>query len=381
MGEDRHYDSFGRGMAVLPLPRRKRARRWRRVLAWAAGILGAMALLTAVAVGSVALYDWMTGRQVSLTGRKVTFAQVRADRENALSVPEIFEKCRGWVAEITVTFPDSVAMGTGIVFSEDGYIVTCAHLLEGGAGTVEVKTVDGTTFPAQTVASDVQTDIAVLKVAARGMEPAELGYGGEVLVGETAVALGNPLGRGFSETLTVGVVSARERSVVVERYEMSLLQFDAAVNSGNSGGPLINSMGQVIGMVNAKITRDEGARVEGIGFAVPIDRVVEVSQDLIRYGFVQDRPWLGVVVTQYDGEWPAVQVDSVTEDGAAERAGIRAGDWILAFNGVPITNYTVLNREKDRCAVGDTVVIVVRRNGTDLPVECTLMAMTEADLS
>ncbi|MBQ1706068.1 MAG: PDZ domain-containing protein, partial [Clostridia bacterium] len=109
--------------------------------------------------------------------------------------------------------------------------------------------------------------------------------------------------------------------------------------------------------------------------------VVEVSQDLIRYGFVQDRPWLGVVVTQYDGEWPAVQVDSVTEDGAAERAGIRAGDWILAFNGVPITNYTVLNREKDRCAVGDTVVIVVRRNGTDLPVECTLMAMTEADLS
>lgn len=169
--------------------------------------------------------------------------------------------------------------------------------------------------------------------------------------------------------------------VVIERYEMSLLQFDAAVNSGNSGGPLINSMGQVIGMVNAKITRDEGARVEGIGFAVPIDRVVEVSQDLIRYGFVQDRPWLGVVVTQYDGEWPAVQVDSVTEDGAAERAGIRAGDWILAFNGVPITNYTVLNREKDRCAVGDTVVIVVRRNGTDLPVECTLMAMTEADLS
>ena len=296
-------------------------------------------------------------------------------------MPEIFEKCRGWVAEITVTFPDSVAMGTGIVFSEDGYIVTCAHVLEGNGGEIAVKTVDGTTFPAQVVASDAQTDIAVLKVAAHGMEPAELGYGGQVLVGETAVALGNPLGRGFSETLTAGVVSARERSVVIERYEMSLLQFDAAVNSGNSGGPLINSMGQVIGMVNAKITRDEGARVEGIGFAVPIDRVVEVSQDLIRYGFVQDRPWLGVVVTQYDGEWPAVQVDSVTEDGAAERAGIRAGDWILAFNGVPITNYTVLNREKDRCAVGDTVVIVVRRNGTDLPVECTLMAMTEADLS
>lgn len=381
MGDDRHYDPFGRRMAVLPELRVRRARRWRRPLAWAAGILAALVLLTAVAAGSVTLYDWLTGRQVSLTGRKVIFSQVQTDRENALSVPEIFEKCRGWVTEITVTFPDSVAMGTGIVFSEDGYVVTCAHLLEGGDGTIEVKTVDGTVFPAQKVASDLQTDIAVLKVAARGMEPAELGYGGQVLVGETAVALGNPLGKGFAETLTVGVVSARERSVVVERYEMSLLQFDAAVNSGNSGGPLLNSAGQVIGMVNAKISRDGGARVEGIGFAVPIDRVVEVAQDLIRYGFVQDRPWLGVVVTQYDGEWPAVRVDSVTEDGAADRAGIRPGDWILAFNGVPISNYTVLNREKDRCTVGDTVIVVVRRDGTDLPLECTLLAMTAADRS
>ncbi|MBR5391135.1 MAG: trypsin-like peptidase domain-containing protein [Clostridia bacterium] len=376
MADDRHFDPFGRGMA--PLPRRK-TRRGGRLLAWAAGILAAMLLLTAAAVGAVILYDWMTGRQVSLTGRKVTFQQVQTDRENALSIPEIFEKCRGWVTEITVTDSGSVAMGTGIVFSEDGYIVTCAHVLEGNGGEIAVKTVDGTTFPAQVVASDAQTDIAVLKVAAHGMEPAELGYGGQVLVGETAVALGNPLGRGFSETLTAGVVSARERSVVIERYEMSLLQFDAAVNSGNSGGPLINSAGQVIGMVNAKISRDEGARVEGIGFAVPIDRVVEVAQDLIRYGFVQNRPWLGVVVTQYDGEWPAVRVESVTEDGAADRAGIRAGDWILAFNGVPITSYTVLNREKDRCAVGDAVIVVVRRDGTDLPLECTLFAMTEAD--
>ena len=294
---DRHYDPFGPGMARLPAPEppKRRHRRPARWLArWLAGVLLAGLLLTASGLGSVCLYVWLTGRQVDLTGREIVFDQIRADRENALSVPEVYERCRPWVVTLQVrSAGGGGGFGTGIVLTADGYILTCAHVVDLSDPVISVETCDGSAFDGTVVALDRQTDVAVVHIPALGLEPAELGSSGQTLVGETAIALGNPLGPQFSATLTCGILSARERTVTIDRYVMTLLQFDASVSPGNSGGPLLNSLGQVIGMVNAKVDDDQ---VEGIGFAIPIDQAVTVAQDLIRYGYVQQRPWLCITV-------------------------------------------------------------------------------------
>ncbi len=373
---ERHYDPFGAAMAPALPPKKRKKRRVLRVL------LPMLALLLVIALtsfSSICMYLWLTGRQVDLTGREIVFHQLKVDREQALSVPEIYEKCRPWVVTLDVRQPgQETGFGTGMVLTADGYILTCAHVIDLQQPRVTVVTADGSRFSARVVAIDRQTDVGVLKIDALGLSPAELGSSTQVVVGETAITIGNPLGSRFAASLTAGWISARERTVTIDNYVMTLFQFDAAVSPGNSGGPLFNSLGQVIGMVNAKV--DE-AGVEGIGFAIPIDQALEVAEDLIRYGFVQQRPWLGITVQEYTdsaGQAPGVLVVDISEGSAALAAGLQVGDWIVAFNGATTPTAALLNYEKDKCAVGDTAILSVLREGGWVDLECVLQAMPAA---
>ena len=371
---DRHYDPFGTAMCPLPPP--KKVKKKRPVLRFLLRATALILLLATVSFASVCLYVWFTGRQVDLTGRPVTFHQIRADRENALSVPQIYDKCRPWTVTLDVRNASAGGgYGTGIVLTGDGYILTCAHVIDGENVSVIVETADGTAFDGQIVALDRQTDVGILKIAALGMEPAVFGDSAQVIVGETAIALGNPLGRQFAASLTCGILSARERLVTIDHYVMSLLQFDAAVSPGNSGGPLLNSLGQVIGMVNAKVDQE---KVEGIGFAIPIDQALDVAEDLMEYGYVQQRPWLGITIQEVPRSTaasPALLVIDVTPGSSAHQAGMQEGDWILAFNGRLTSTSALLNYEKDQYAVGDTVEITILREGVEMTLTCVLQAM------
>ena len=371
---DRHYDPFG--TAMCPLPPSKKVKKKRPVLRFLLRATALILLLATVSFASVCLYVWFTGRQVDLTGRPVTFHQIRADRENALSVPQVYDKCRPWTVTLDVRNASAGGgYGTGIVLTGDGYILTCAHVIDGENVSVIVETADGTAFDGQIVALDRQTDVGILKIAALGMEPAVFGDSAQVIVGETAIALGNPLGRQFAASLTCGILSARERLVTIDHYVMSLLQFDAAVSPGNSGGPLLNSLGQVIGMVNAKVDQE---KVEGIGFAIPIDQALDVAEDLMEYGYVQQRPWLGITIQEVPRSTaasPALLVIDVTPGSSAHQAGMQEGDWILAFNGRLTSTSALLNYEKDQYAVGDTVEITILREGVEMTLTCVLQAM------
>ncbi len=371
---DRHYDPFGTAMCPLPPP--KKVKKKRPVLRFLLRATALILLLATVSFASVCLYVWFTGRQVDLTGRPVTFHQIRADRENALSVPQVYDKCRPWTVTLDVRNASAGGgYGTGIVLTGDGYILTCAHVIDGENVSVIVETADGTAFDGQIVALDRQTDVGILKIAALGMEPAVFGDSAQVIVGETAIALGNPLGRQFAASLTCGILSARERLVTIDHYVMSLLQFDAAVSPGNSGGPLLNSLGQVIGMVNAKVDQE---KVEGIGFAIPIDQALDVAEDLMEYGYVQQRPWLGITIQEVPRSTaasPALLVIDVTPGSSAHQAGMQEGDWILAFNGRLTSTSALLNYEKDQYAVGDTVDITILREGVEMTLTCVLQAM------
>lgn len=376
MNDSRHFDPFSRPMGRPDCRLVPKRRRWPlRVL------LALAAVLAVAAVSAASVYGmlWLSQRQVDLTGRKIVFHPVEKDSADALSLPELYEKCRPVVVNVMVQGAGGAASssGTGFVLTEDGYIATCAHVVTLPDTAIFIGTCDGQTFPAALAAYDSQTDIAVLKAEVRGFAAAELGISSEVVVGETAATIGNPLGRNLGHTLTAGWVSARERTVTIGGRIMELVQFDAAVNSGNSGGPLLNSRGQVIGMVNAKIERDGEEPVEGLGFAIPVDRVAQVAQDLIQYGFVQDRPWLGIVVQNppEGSSQTGLLVLEVTPGSAAEQAGLRAGDWLTAFNGVPARNSAVLNHLKDQCAVGETVALTVRRGDAVLSLTCLLGAM------
>jgi len=371
---DRHYDPFGTAMCPLPSP--KKVKKKRPVLRFLLRATALILLLATVSFASVCLYVWFTGRQVDLTGRPVTFHQIRADRENALSVPQVYDKCRPWTVTLDVRNASAGGgYGTGIVLTGDGYILTCAHVIDGENVSVIVETADGTAFDGQIVALDRQTDVGILKIAALGMEPAVFGDSAQVIVGETAIALGNPLGRQFAASLTCGILSARERLVTIDHYVMSLLQFDAAVSPGNSGGPLLNSLGQVIGMVNAKVDQE---KVEGIGFAIPIDQALDVAEDLMEYGYVQQRPWLGITIQEVPRSTaasPALLVIDVTPGSSAHQAGMQEGDWILAFNGRLTSTSALLNYEKDQYTVGDTVDITILREGVEMTLTCVLQAM------
>lgn len=287
------------------------------------------------------------------------------------------------------------ATGTGIVMSEDGYIITNAHCIydndsqykAGKAVSVSVVMGDEneTEYEAQIVGYDIQTDLAVLKIDATGLTPAEFGSSDDLQVGEMVVAIGNPLGFELFGTTTCGIVSALNRNVSIDEREMTLIQTDAAINAGNSGGPLLNGYGQVVGINSAKMSSSYGtASVEGLGFAIPISDAKSIIDDLINSGYVTGRPQLGITgadVTEADSQRfnlpQGVYVYSVAEDSAAYKAGIRQGDVITAIDGKEITTMEELNAVKNEHTAGETIEIKVYRSGETFEMELTLQEVRQ----
>lgn len=295
---------------------------------------------------------------------------------SVLSLQSVYAKCLPSVVGIHADIRrGEYSTGTGIVLTSDGYIVTNTHVLD-GAKSVTVTTSDGTEYTGALVGADAVSDIAVLKIDAQGLTPAEFGDSSSLQVGDDVVSIGNPLGEQLRWTMTNGIISAINRAVEVDGKSMTLLQTNAALNNGNSGGPLINAYGQVIGINTLKMstTDDTEATVEGLGFALPISSVSFVVNDIIATGSYRGAPSLGITVTtlEKEGGGTQVQVVEVSGGSGAADAGIQAGDVILAADGQPISVTSDLLTVRRSHVIGDTVTLTILRDGQQFDVEVVL---------
>ena len=309
---------------------------------------------------------------------------------DGLSAAEIYdlacEQVVGIRSEMTYTnffgMTSSAAVsGSGFIISEDGYILTNYHVIKDAYQSrqqVTVMTHDGTEYDAEIVGFESDNDIAVLKIDAEGLNPAVLGDSDSLLVGDTVYAVGNPLGE-LEFSMTTGHVSAKDRTITTENNAdaISMFQVDAAVNSGNSGGPIYNDQGQVVGIVTAKYS---STGVEGIGFAIPANDARTIASDLITKGYVTGKAWLGVSINtnynemyaQYYGTPIGAFVKDVTPGSCAEKAGLEAGDIITKFDGEAITSYEDLRTAIKRHSAGDTVELEIYRADESRVVSVTL---------
>lgn len=329
-------------------------------------VVTALGICAMIAVSSVSGfaggYLWSRMNEDGQANNKTSQVRnVKTVVSNDLS--EVVDTCSKSVVEITT---ESVASGnhafgqyvqqgagSGVILTEDGYIVTNDHVVS-GASSITVKTSDGKEYNAQLVGTDSVSDIAVLKVDGQGLEAAVVGSSADLEVGETAIAIGNPLGS-LGGTVTTGIISALDREIEVNGETMTLLQTDAAVNPGNSGGGLFNTAGALIGIVNAK-TSSEG--IEGLGFAIPVDEALSVAQELMENGTVKNRAALNVSL--YDTD-QGVMIVQVLQGGAAEQAGLQVNDVILSVDGRKVSSVSDVKKIIRSHAPGDELVLNVVR--------------------
>ncbi len=281
------------------------------------------------------------------------------------------------------TTNSQVGEGSGIIIRKDGYIMTNYHVVSGAdpknstssRTILEVFLPDGREAKAEFKGGDEKTDLAVIKIDMKDLPVAELGDSSELEVGELAVAIGNPLGMEFAGSVTVGVISALNRTMEMENRTLNLIQTDAAINEGNSGGALLNSKGQVIGINSVKIA---ASGVEGLGFAIPINDAWPIVDQLIKYGYVKGRPVIGIsgreissVYASYYGLVEGIYITDVTAGSGADKAGIKTGDIIVSMAGKTIKTVKDLDKVKDAYKPGDTVAVVVSRDGKNLNLKLT----------
>ncbi len=273
----------------------------------------------------------------------------------------------------------AASSGSGFILSEDGYVITNCHVVD-GANSIQVTLYSGETYDAELVGSDSDYDVAVLKIEAEGLPTVSVGDSSKLKVGEEVVAIGNPLGE-LTFTMTNGIISALDREINTDGNPQNMIQTNAAINSGNSGGPLFDMDGNVVGVTSAKYSgsTSSGTTIEGLGFAIPINDVLKVAYDLVDYGYVRGLAYLGVVVrtldeqtADYYGLPVGPRVESVSEGSCAEKAGIQAGDIIFRFNGVDVTTNTELQSQLKKVSAGDTVNVMVYRSGSELELTVTL---------
>ncbi len=308
-----------------------------------------------------------------------------AEQEDTLTLREIYIKCSPSVVSITSESRSGSSSGSGVIFSEDGYVVTNYHVIENGE-SYTVLLADDRSQPARLVGSDPTSDLAVLQVNATDLTPAEFGDSDDVYVGDDVVAIGDPLGVEFRGTMTNGIVSAINRNVNVNGRTMNLIQTNAALNSGNSGGPLINSCGQVIGINTTKIgTFTDSAGVEGLGFAIPSAVVKDIVSQILNQGYVSGRPFLGItgerlsVFYQRYYRLPAgLYVTAVAEGSSAADVGIVPGDILLSIDGTNIHTQNELDTALYHYAAGDQMDIVIYRSGYTLQATLTLAELGKA---
>ncbi len=296
-----------------------------------------------------------------------------------LSANQIYELACKQVVGISTTvtgynlfgqMTSNAVSGTGFIISEDGYILTNNHVVA-GAKEVTVKLFDGSEYPAKIVGTEGRdSDVAVLKIEASGLTPVTLGNSDEMQVGQDVYVVGNPLGE-LTYTMTGGIVSALDREIATERnVNINMFQLDAAVNSGNSGGPVYDSHGRVLGIVTAKY---KSSGIEGLGFAIPVNDAVKIARELIDHGRVTGKAYFGIVVTtqseadaQRNNSKAGVYVSSVTEGSCAEKAGMQAEDVILELGGKAVADNASLTKAKKDYKAGDSCEGKVCRGGETL---------------
>ena len=305
----------------------------------------------------------------SYTGNGNSISGSTNTSHSGMTPGQVYAKCADSVVAISSTVgTQGTSFGSGFIISEDGYILSNHHVIE-GTTSITVTTHSGETYSAKVMGSDDANDLALLKVEATGLKYAALGSSNDLIVGDQVVAIGHPLGS-ESATLTVGYISAKDQSVATDGSILNMLQTDAAINSGNSGGPLFNMKGEVIGITTAKYsgTSSSGASIESIGFAIPMDDVLDKIQQLIKNGYIST-PYMGISVDNRMGI--GAYVVSVEAGSSAQNAGIRAGDIIIALGEHNIESVADVSQAMRSFKVGDTTTVSVFRERQILELNIT----------
>ncbi len=367
-------------------------------------ILRTVALLLAVALiagaagfGGAAIYR-ATNRStatVQLSDRPITQVAVKEVTGQTLMTPaEVYAATVNSVVSINTTAnagynvfgqpTESTSSGTGFIVTTDGYIVTNAHVVA-GASTVKVTLYNGDSYDAKVIGSEEDYDVAVIKIEGTDLPAVVLGKSADVNVGDSVLAIGNPLGE-LTFSMSQGIVSSCDRAINVDGTPFNMIQVDASINPGNSGGPLMNLYGEVVGIVSAKYSSYSSTVVEGLGFALPISDVQATITDIMENGAVTNKAYLAITAGTMTEEMAAqynidktygVFVYSVEKGGAGDRAGLRLGDVIVKMGDAEIRDYNDLTAAKKNYRAGDTVTLTVYRDGAETTTELTFDAQPE----
>ena len=344
-----------------------------------------LSLLGGYGGASIALKQQNSTNTPTLQQSNLTHTNNSASAET-LSVSDVANEALKSVVEIrteSVTSDQymqqytSSGAGSGVILSQDGYIATNYHVID-GANTITVRDYDGNEYKATLVGSDEKTDLAVLKIEATGLSPVTFGDSSSLKVGDTAIAIGNPLGE-LGGTVTTGIISALDREIQINNETMTLLQTNAAINPGNSGGGLFNANGELIGIVNAKST---GEAVEGLGFAIPSNIAKTIIEDLMSDGYVSNRPYLGVSLQDQTNQYgfnkssTSVYIASVVANSAASKAGLTSGDQIVSVDGQEVSSASEVKTIINQHSANDTIEITIIRNNQQKTVQVTLGEQT-----
>ena len=307
------------------------------------------------------------------TGKEMTAAEVYAANVNSTVGITTSITTNYWGFQTT-----SAAAGSGFILTEDGYILTNYHVVE-NSNSITVAMYNGDTYDAALIGYDESNDVAVLKIDAQGLSPVVLGDSDNLNVGDSVVAIGNPLGE-LTFSLTAGAVSALNRDVTMSSGStQELIQTDCAINSGNSGGALFNMYGEVVGITNAKYSGSSGsgASIDNIGFAIPIDDVYNIITSIIEKGYIE-KPYIGVSVLSVSSEMQkyglpqGASVQSLADDGPAKAAGLQINDIITKVNDTDITSSNDLVKVVGQCKPGDEITLTVYRQGETVEVTVTV---------
>lgn len=360
------------------------------------GAVAGSVMSAAITVGTM---SYMSDKESAVTDSAVSGASQQSvqllaegSEKTELSTEEIAKRVGPSIVGISCTtqtqsyfgVQTGTSSGSGIIISADGNIMTNYHVISGGTN-IKVKLNTGNEYDATVIGGDEKTDVAVIKIKANEeLHVATLGNSDEVEVGSKAVAIGNPLASELFGTVTQGVISGVNRTITVGQREMNLIQTDAAISPGNSGGALINKYGEVIGINSVKLVSDNA---EGLGFAIPINEASTIVKDLIDYGYVKGRPVIGASVREITKELAyynnlltdhGLYIMSVSEGSSAEKAGLVRGDIIVKFDGKTVNSSTEMNKLRDKHKAGDTVSITFMRGTQEKTVNLTLSEDTSS---
>ena len=354
-------------------------------------VLACAIIGTGCGFGGAALYR-STNRQtvtVQQSSREPVSVKVNhVDGQTKMEPAEVYASTVNSVVSINTTSTsgtnifgqavETASAGSGFIYSPDGYIVTNYHVVK-GATSVKVTLYNGETYDATVIGGDSDYDVAVIKIDAAGLSPVTLGNSQDVNVGDTVLAIGNPLGE-LTFSMSQGIVSCCDRAINVDGTPFNMIQVDASINPGNSGGPLMNLYGEVVGIVSAKYSSYSNTTVEGIGFAIPISDVQTIITDIMENGQVTDKAYMAIkagsmteqMAAQYNiNVTQGVFVYAVEKGGAGEKAGLQLGDVITKLNDTEITSMSDLSMAKKGFKAGDTVTLTVWRGGQEITLSLT----------